>query len=92
MQEGLSNALRHGGSGTRVELRITVDEHALELTLDNPLPAHPATVRPGGGRGLHGITERAVLLGGSARSGPDTDGRWRLRARLPLHHPGQEHR
>ncbi|MGW4231640.1 sensor histidine kinase [Streptomyces sp. NPDC004980] len=92
VQEGLSNALRHGGSGTRVELRITVDEHALELTLDNPLPAHPAAVRPGGGRGLRGITERAVLLGGSARSGPDTDGRWRLRARLPLHHPGQEHR
>ncbi|GAA2955884.1 sensor histidine kinase [Streptomyces argenteolus] len=92
VQEGLSNALRHGGSGTRVELRIAVDARELRLTMDNPLPGQAAAVRPGGGRGLRGITERAVLLGGSARSGPHTDGVWRITARLPLHHPGQENR
>ncbi|MFD9503841.1 sensor histidine kinase [Streptomyces sp. NPDC060035] len=90
VQEGLSNALRHGGSGTRVELRIAVDARELEITMDNPLPGRVAVVRPGGGRGLRGIAERAVLLGGSTRSGPGADGVWRLTARLPLHSPGRE--
>ncbi|MFC5171807.1 sensor histidine kinase [Streptomyces mutomycini] len=92
VQEGLSNALRHGGSGARADLRITVDERGLGLTMDSPLPARKAAVRPGGGRGLRGIAERAALLGGSAQSGPRPDGVWRLTARLPLHRPGQEHR
>ncbi|MET7367088.1 histidine kinase [Streptomyces sp. NPDC005566] len=92
VQEGLSNALRHGGSGARVELRIAVDERELEITMDNPLPGRAAVVRPGGGRGLRGIAERTVLLGGTTRSGPDAAGVWRLTARLPLHSPRQENR
>ncbi|MGW8975722.1 sensor histidine kinase [Streptomyces platensis] len=44
--------------------------------------AGPAA-RPGGGRGLRGIAERARLLGGAA-SAAERDGVWRLTARLPL--------
>ncbi|GGV76653.1 histidine kinase [Streptomyces gelaticus] len=84
VQEGLSNALRHGGHGVPVELRITVGAAELEITLDNPLPERAAVVRPGGGRGLRGIAERAVLLGGRTQAGPHGDGGWRLTARLPL--------
>ncbi|MEU9204484.1 histidine kinase [Streptomyces sp. NPDC048332] len=92
VQEGLSNALRHGGRGEPVRLRITV--HAageLEIVLASPLPGRPAVVRPGGGRGLRGIAERAVLLGGRTEAG-EHDGHWRLTARLPLRTPAQEQR
>ncbi|MFI6859093.1 sensor histidine kinase [Streptomyces sp. NPDC050421] len=91
VQEGLSNALRHGGRGEPVRLRVTVGAGELDIVLDSPLPERPAAVRPGGGRGLHGIAERAVLLGGRTEAGPH-DGGWRLTARLPLPTPAQEQR
>ncbi|MEV0096289.1 histidine kinase [Streptomyces sp. NPDC050738] len=81
VQEGLSNALRHGG-GSPVELTVTVRERTMEITMDNPLPGQPPVVRPGGGRGLRGIAERAALLGGRAVAGPH-DGHWRLTVELP---------
>ncbi|MEU8701162.1 histidine kinase [Streptomyces sp. NPDC048680] len=88
-QEGLSNALRHGGRGAPVRLRITVRTEELEIVMDSPLPERPPPVRPGGGHGLRGITERAALLGGRTGAGPH-DGGWRLTACLPLHAPGGE--
>ncbi|THA73579.1 histidine kinase [Streptomyces sp. A0642] len=91
VQEGLSNALRHGGRGEPVRLRITVRAGELETVLDSPLSGRPPVVRPGGGRGLRGITERAVLLGGRAEAG-EHEGRWRLTARLPFPTPAQEQR
>ncbi|MGW2860799.1 sensor histidine kinase [Streptomyces sp. NPDC001205] len=82
VQEGLSNALRHGGSSP-VTLRVAVGGGELAIVMENPLSGAPPVVRPGGGRGLRGIAERAALLGGHASAGPE-DGRWRLGARLPL--------
>ncbi|MCI4043251.1 histidine kinase [Streptomyces sp. TRM75563] len=93
VQEGLSNALRHGGGDpTPVRLLIAVreGERELEIVMENPLGERPAVVRPGGGRGLRGIAERAVLLGGRTGAGPSADdGVWRLTARLPLTVPGK---
>ncbi|MFG3493448.1 sensor histidine kinase [Streptomyces sp. NPDC047928] len=84
VQEGLSNALRHAGAA-RVSLRLRVEDEELEITMENPLSGRAPVVRPGGGRGLRGVTERAVLLGGRAASGPVGDGTtWRLSVRLPL--------
>lgn len=82
VQEGLSNALRHGGAAP-VALRIAVDGEEVEIVMENPLPGTAPVVRPGGGRGLRGIAERAALLGGRAQAGPE-DGRWRLTARFPV--------
>ncbi|MCP3821323.1 histidine kinase [Streptomyces sp. A3M-1-3] len=88
VQEGLSNALRHGGA-TPVQLRIAVTGEELEITMTNPLPGRtdPAARATGprttGGRGLRGAAERAALLGGHTEAGP-RDGAWRLTARLPL--------
>ncbi|MGW1207568.1 sensor histidine kinase [Streptomyces cyaneofuscatus] len=88
VQEGLSNVLRHGGGGTPpVRLLIAVRERELEIVMENPPGERPAVVRPGGGRGLRGIAERAALLGGRSEAGPyeGTDGStWRLAVRLPL--------
>ncbi|MFI1220538.1 MULTISPECIES: sensor histidine kinase [unclassified Streptomyces] len=83
VQEGLSNASRHGGGASPVRLLIAVRDGELEIVMENPLGERPAVARPGGGRGLRGIAERAVLLGGRTEAGPD-DGVWRLTARLPL--------
>ncbi|MFZ3496738.1 sensor histidine kinase [Streptomyces sp. 5.8] len=108
VQEGLSNALRHGTGP--VDLRILVrvrggrgepggrgdrggyegrggyEERGryeeLEITMTNDPAAAPGA-RTTGGRGLHGAAERASLLGGRVESGPH-EGRWRLRAVLPL--------
>ncbi|MFD9562932.1 sensor histidine kinase [Streptomyces sp. NPDC059994] len=82
VQEGLSNALRHGGAAP-VALRIAVDGEEVEIVMENPLPETAQVVRPGGGRGLRGIAERAALLGGRAQAGPE-DGRWRLAVRFPV--------
>ncbi|MEU7580729.1 histidine kinase [Streptomyces sp. NPDC041068] len=83
VQEALSNALRHGGEGTSVTLRIVCEGPDLAVTAQNPLPPHSPGTRPGGGHGLRGIADRARLLGGTADAGA-VDGTWRLDVRLPL--------
>ncbi|MEU3722422.1 histidine kinase [Streptomyces sp. NPDC031705] len=90
VQEGLSNALRHGLGPVDLLIRVhTPDGHReLEITMTNP-PAQPPPGREGGqprrtgGRGLRGAAERAALLGGRIDAGPHGS-RWRLRAVLPL--------
>ncbi|MFJ7331426.1 sensor histidine kinase [Streptomyces cyaneofuscatus] len=88
VQEGLSNVLRHsGGSTPTARLLVAVRERELEIVMENPPGERPAVVRPGGGRGLRGIAERAALLGGRSEAGPyeGPDGStWRLAVRLPL--------
>lgn len=88
-QEALGNALRHAPDQP-LHLRLTVTDEELTLTMENPLPEpwSGRPPRPGGGRGLRGLAERAALLGGTATAGPQ-DGVWRLTARLPL--PATEH-
>ncbi|MER6617212.1 sensor histidine kinase [Streptomyces xantholiticus] len=82
VQEGLSNALRHGGASP-VTLWIAARDEELEIRMENPLPERAPVERPGGGRGLCGVAERAALLGGRAEAGPQ-GGVWQLSARLPL--------
>ncbi|OEJ27484.1 histidine kinase [Streptomyces agglomeratus] len=88
VQEGLSNALRHGGAAP-VSLRIALCGEELEIVMENPLSVRAPVVRPGGGRGLPGIAERATLLGGHAEAGAQGDV-WRLTARLPVGNAGGE--
>jgi signal transduction histidine kinase len=80
VQEGLTNALKHGGAEVRVVLRYGADELQVEV-LD-------AGGGPGGGEGsghgLLGMRERVSLYGGVLESGPGPGGGWRLSARLPL--------
>ncbi len=82
VQEGLSNALRHGGGRGTVALRIGVADGRLLIDVENPLPGRQGC-RPGGGHGLRGVADRVRLLGGSSRAGP-VDDMWRLSVRLPL--------
>ncbi|MCW3839324.1 histidine kinase [Micromonospora yasonensis] len=79
VQEGLTNAARHGRG--RVTVRVDVPDEALEIELVNGLRG--GTGPRGGGRGLDGMRERVLLLGGRLDAGPDGD-RWRVRASLPV--------
>ncbi|MFH7597171.1 histidine kinase [Streptomyces racemochromogenes] len=90
VQEGLSNALRHGDGPVSLLIRVHApDGHReLEITMTNPPAQDPPAPEAGprrttGGRGLRGAAERAALLGGRVEAGPH-GGRWRLRAVLPL--------
>ncbi|MEU1041183.1 histidine kinase [Streptomyces sp. NPDC005907] len=80
LQESLTNVLRHAG-GVPVSVRVAVVDGTLGLEVRNPLTA--AVPGPGRGSGLRGIRERAALLGGLARTGPD-EGEWQVRVELPL--------
>lgn len=82
VQEGLTNVLRHAGQ-VPAALRLELTGGVLELELSNPVGADRPS-RPGGGRGLRGMAERAAVLNGECQAGPTGDGRWRLAARLPI--------
>ncbi|MYR62405.1 two-component sensor histidine kinase, partial [Streptomyces sp. SID625] len=82
VQESLTNALKHGGEGpVRVSVRRRDD--ALRIEVSSPYTGREAPRAPGSGTGLIGMRERAVLLGGTFGAGPE-DGRWTVRAVLPL--------
>ncbi|WP_432166232.1 sensor histidine kinase [Streptomyces sp. bgisy031] len=84
LQEALTNVLRHSGT-VPIRVAVTVDAARLWLDVRNPLPAGAPVSGGGGGSGsgLRGIRERAALLGGRARTGPEA-GQWRVHVELPL--------
>jgi len=51
--------------------------------VDNPMAVRSGAGLPSAGVGLAGLTERAVLAGGSLEHGPQSDGSFLVRARLP---------
>jgi signal transduction histidine kinase len=78
-QESLTNASRHGNGSAAITIQLGPD--ALEISVAN-LVATNAQPRPGGGRGIAGMRERAKLLGGSLRAGHNGS-RFELHAQLP---------
>ncbi|MBO1419388.1 sensor histidine kinase [Streptomyces sp. FH025] len=86
LQEGLTNALRHGAGGP-IGLRVAAGARVLELSVVNAVAdgAGPGAGRfPTSGHGLPGLAERVRLLHGEFEAGPQGEGRWRLAVRLPL--------
>jgi signal transduction histidine kinase len=81
VQEGLTNALKHGG-GAPVRVLIRYAPRSLELQIADRGAGAPAAV-PGGGHGLVGIRERVTLYGGELEAGRGADGGFVLRVLLP---------
>jgi signal transduction histidine kinase len=77
VQEALTNAARHGNGRARME--IDYGTEAVEVTVTNPA----GNGTRGEGHGIIGMRERAALLGGTLQAGVH-DGRFEVRARLPL--------
>jgi signal transduction histidine kinase len=81
-QEALSNAMRHApGSNVRIELTYGAD---LSVRVVNGPPDRPVEELPGGGHGLVGMRERAVMLGGEFSAEPTIAGGFIVTASLPL--------
>jgi signal transduction histidine kinase len=78
LREALTNAARHGTGAAAVSLEFAPT--SLELTVMNP--AEPDGAPSGGGHGIVGMRERAVLLGGTLEAGT-AEGVFRVRASLP---------
>lgn len=63
VQEGLTNALRHGTGSA--ELRLDLQPGRCHVRVTNPIAAASAGSAFGGGAGLAGLAERVALVGGS---------------------------
>ena len=81
VQEGLTNALKHAHA-TRAEVVVTYGEGHLEVTVTDD--GTGVGNGDGGGHGLVGMRERVSVYGGELDAGPQPDGGYRLRAKLPL--------
>lgn len=82
-QESVTNARRHARRATRVRVAVEAEADAVRLSVRDdgePTDPHgPANV----GYGLLGMRERAELLGGSFRAGPEAERGWTVTAVLP---------
>jgi signal transduction histidine kinase len=83
VQEALTNALRYARwAATLVHLSYDMDQLRLEILDDGPAGA--ADAAEGSGRGLVGMQQRAVQVGGRLEAGPRLGGGYAVRAWLPL--------
>ncbi|MFD6396384.1 sensor histidine kinase [Nocardia sp. NPDC060249] len=88
VQESLTNTLRHAGAEPKAVVRVhRRDEDILVEVVDSggvPARVSPGAEIPGAGMGLVGMRERVAVLGGTLHAGRLDDGRWQVRADLPL--------
>jgi signal transduction histidine kinase len=82
IQESLTNCRKHAGPAASADvlLRYTGDSIEVTVTDDGIGAAAPCD---GAGHGLTGMTERAVMYGGSVRVGPRPEGGFGVTATLP---------
>jgi signal transduction histidine kinase len=81
VQEGLTNALKHARA-TRADVLVSYGDGEIEVTVSDD--GKGVGNGDGGGHGLVGMRERVSLYGGELDAGPQPNGGYRLRARLPL--------
>ncbi len=80
VQEGLTNAVRHG-TGT-IAVTVRIDAADVDVEIANDRPVRRAATAPGSG--LVGMRERVEAIGGTLEvGGANGNGRWVLRARIP---------
>jgi signal transduction histidine kinase len=85
-QEALTNTLKHAGRPTRAHLALSCRPGRVELEVTDTGETQPLVAAGGrglsGGRGLHGMRERAATYGGDLEAGPRPQGGWRVSLRL----------
>ncbi|GAA3835435.1 sensor histidine kinase [Sphaerisporangium flaviroseum] len=83
VQEALTNALKHGGPGTRarVEMEYGPREVRLRVTDDGRGAAAPRSID---GHGLIGMRERVAMYDGSVHASPCPGGGFQVAVRLPV--------
>ena len=83
-QEAITNAHRHAIDATRIDVVVDRDAHNVRLVVDDDGAHQRSTTSASDGFGLIGMTERAELLGGTLRVGPNGERGWRVVAMIPL--------
>ncbi len=83
-QESITNARRHAVDATHVNVLIDGDGDCVRLVVVDDGIGHRTGAHASNGFGLIGMTERAELLGGVLRAGPNGDRGWRVDATIPL--------
>lgn len=81
-QESVTNAVRHARHATRIAVDVIDEGHQVRLTVRDDGDAAKAA-QASSGYGLVGMAERATLLGGTLRAGPDPGRGWTVEAVLP---------
>jgi signal transduction histidine kinase len=79
-QEALTNTLKHAARPTCAHLALSCRPGAVELEVTDTGEGRAAAAA--GGRGLHGMRERAASYGGKLEAGPRPQGGWRVHLRL----------
>ncbi|WP_426806483.1 ATP-binding protein, partial [Stenotrophomonas sp. SrG] len=77
--ESLTNAMRHAPLASLIEVRVTADALAAEVSVVNDgMPFSTPGAEPGaaGGYGIPGLHERVAHVGGTLTAGPGDGGRW----------------
>ena len=84
VQEALTNTLKHAGADTSVTVRVAFHPTELEIDVTDNGAGPAQEWPPTDGNGLHGISERVDILGGSVVTGPGLDHGFRVHALLPI--------
>jgi signal transduction histidine kinase len=92
VQESLTNALKHAGSGTAARVCVRRLDDVVEVEVSDDAGGRAHELIPAGeqgpvllgGNGLIGMRERAHVLGGTLQVGPLPGGGWLVHARLPM--------
>ena len=80
--EAVTNATRHASGATHVTVDVTTGRSHVRLRVHDDGAASTTSPTPAG-YWLRGMAERASLLGGTLRAGPDPGGGWSVDASLP---------
>jgi signal transduction histidine kinase len=83
VQEALTNVLRHAGPGARTAVELAYAGDHIDLAVIDTGKGSDSVARGGGGHGLIGIRERVAVAGGTVTAGPEPEGGFAVRARLP---------
>jgi signal transduction histidine kinase len=83
VQEALTNTLKHAGPAATAEVILDYADGAVDVQVTDTGLGAAAGSSDGGGRGLHGMRERAAVYDGTLRAGPGARGGWRVEAHLP---------
>jgi signal transduction histidine kinase len=81
VQEGLTNALKHGRA-KHAQVVVRYGDEDLEVTVSDD--GRGSGGGDGGGHGLVGMRERVAVYEGELEAGPRPEGGYRLRAKLPV--------
>jgi signal transduction histidine kinase len=82
VQEGLTNILKHAGTGTPATVLIDEDDSKVRVRVLDTGSPHPPAGPDEPGHGLVGIRERAGLYGGEVVAGPRDGGGWEVDVRM----------